>query len=171
LQIRKTINEHLDKELRLNPLGIKVLSLFFIDSVAGYRNYNVADLKGKFAVIFAEEYVKAIQKPKYQTLFKVLDTTSLPEQVHYGYFSRDKKTGKLKDSKGGEASKDDADTYSLIMKDKEKLLSFDSKLKFIFSHSASKEGWYNPNVFQICTLNETHSSTKMRQEIGRGLRI
>lgn len=167
LQIRKTIEEHLDKELKLNPMGIKVLSLFFIDRVSNYRDYNAPNEKGKYALMFEEEYAKAIKKPKYNTLFKEMDTASLPEIVHNGYFSQDK--GRAKDTNG--ATKADEDTYSLIMKDKEKLLSFDSKLKFIFSHSALKEGWDNPNVFQICTLNETQSVIKKRQEIGRGLRI
>ena len=168
LQIRKTIEEHLDKELKLTPMGIKVLSLFFIDKVSSYRDYEAADQKGKYARMFEEEYAKAIKKPKYNTLFKEMDTDSLPEIVHNGYFSQDKK-GVLKDTKGTTAA--DEDTYALIMKEKEKLLSFGSKLKFIFSHSALKEGWDNPNVFQICTLNETKSTMKKRQEIGRGLRI
>jgi len=167
LQIRKTIEEHLDKELKLTPMGIKVLSLFFIDKVANYRDYDAPDQKGKYAKMFEEEYSKAIKKPKYNTLFKEMDTDSLPEIVHNGYFSQDKNG--LKDTNG--ATKADEDTYGLIMREKEKLLSFDSKLKFIFSHSALKEGWDNPNVFQICTLNETKSTIKKRQEIGRGLRI
>lgn len=169
LQIRKTIEEHLDKELRLTPQGVKVLSLFFIDRVANYRDYDAEGkpLKGKYARMFEEEYAKAIQKQKYHTLFEDVDTSSLPEAVHNGYFSQDK--GRAKDSSG--STKADEDAYSLIMKDKEKLLSFDSKLKFIFSHSALKEGWDNPNVFQICTLNETQSILKKRQEIGRGLRL
>jgi len=167
LQIRKTIEEHLDKELKLTPMDIKVLSLFFIDKVANYRDYNAPDAKGKYARIFEEEYAKAIKKPKYATLFKDVDTDTLPQDVHNGYFSEDK--GRAKDTNG--STKADEDTYSLIMRDKEKLLKFDSKLKFIFSHSALKEGWDNPNIFQICTLNETNSVIKKRQEIGRGLRI
>ena len=123
--------------------------------------------KAKYAIMFEEEYTKAIKKPKYNRLFSDMDTDRLPEIVHNGYFSSDKKG--FKDTQG--TTKADEDTYSLIMKDKEKLLSFDSKLKFIFSHSALKEGWDNPNVFQICTLNETKSTIKKRQEIGRGLRI
>jgi type III restriction enzyme len=167
LQIRKTIEEHLDKELKLTPMGIKVLSLFFIDKVANYRDYDAPETKGKYARIFEEEYTKAIKKPKYTTLFKDVDTDTLSQNVHNGYFSEDK--GRAKDTNG--STKADEDTYSLIMRDKEKLLQFDSKLKFIFSHSALKEGWDNPNVFQICTLNETNSVIKKRQEIGRGLRI
>ena len=168
LQIRKTIEEHLEKELKLTPKGIKVLSLFFIDRVANYRDYEAPDQKGKYAIIFEEEYAKAIRKPKYNDLLVEMDTDSLPSIVHDGYFSQDKK-GLLKDTRGTTTA--DEDTYSLIMKDKEKLLKFDSKLKFIFTHSALKEGWDNPNVFQICTLNETNSTIKKRQEIGRGLRI
>lgn len=167
IQIRKTIEAHLDKELHLTKRGIKVLSLFFIDKVVNYRDYTAPNQKGKYAVMFEEEYKNTIKKPKYATLFNDVDIETLAENVHNGYFSEDK--NKPKDTKGN--SKADEDTYALIMKDKEKLLSFDSKLKFIFSHSALKEGWDNPNVFQICTLNETYSVIKRRQEIGRGLRI
>ena len=176
LQIRKTIEEHLDKEMRLRPQGIKVLSLFFIDKVANYRWYDEDGnpQKGKFALMFEEEYDRTIRKPKYSQLFEGADLDTAAQGVHNGYFSVDKK----KDSSGNEMVKDssgktaaDESAYNLIMKDKEKLLSFDSKLKFIFSHSALKEGWDNPNVFQICTLNETSSVIKKRQEIGRGLRI
>ena len=176
-QIRKTIEEHLDKELELNRKGIKVLSLFFIDKVANYRIYDDEGnpQKGKYALIFEEEYKKAIKRPKYSTLFNDIDLSLAAEEVHNGYFAMDKK-GKVKDfklKKNGEFSltKDADDTFNLIMRDKEKLLSFDSNLKFIFSHSALREGWDNPNVFQICTLNETTSTMKKRQEIGRGLRL
>jgi type III restriction enzyme len=176
LQIRKTIEEHLDKEMRLRPQGIKVLSLFFIDRVANYRWYDEGGnpQKGKFALMFEEEYARAIRKPKYNTLFEGADLDTVAAGVHNGYFTVDKKkdaTGNemLKDASGNTAA--DESAYNLIMKEKEKLLSFDSKLKFIFSHSALKEGWDNPNVFQICTLNETNSVIKKRQEIGRGLRI
>ena len=177
LQIRKTIEEHLDKEKNLRPRGIKVLSLFFIDKVAHYRSYDRDDnpRKGKFALMFEEEYVRAIGKPKYSRLFEGLDSDTPAADVHNGYFAVDKK----KDARGNRMFKDtsgktetaDAGAYNLIMKEKEKLLSFDSKLRFIFSHSALKEGWDNPNVFQICTLNETNSVIRKRQEIGRGLRI
>ena len=164
-QIRKTIEEHLKKEKRLNKLGIKVLSLFFIDKVANYRTYDTAGntTKGKFAVWFEEIYQEYISKPTFQELnkFSTADT-------HNGYFSQDKK-GAFKDTSG--ETKADDDTYSLIMKDKEKLLGLDNSLRFIFSHSALREGWDNPNVFQICTLNETKSDIKKRQEIGRGLRL
>lgn len=170
MQIRKTIEEHLNKELKLTSKGIKVLSLFFIDKVENYRIYDEEGnpQKGKYALMFEEEYRELIKKPKYYTLFKDVDTTTLAEEVHNGYFSVDKK-GKLKDTKGNTQA--DEDVYALIMKDKERLLSFKSKLKFIFSHSMLKEGWDNPNVFQICTLNETKSEMKKRQEIGRGLRL
>ncbi|HFF8973982.1 type III restriction-modification system endonuclease [Serratia marcescens] len=183
LQIRKTIEEHLDKEVRLRPQGIKVLSLFFIDKVANYRWYDEDGnpQKGKFALMFEEEYDRAIRKPKYSQLFEGADLDTAAEGVHNGYFAIDKKkdsSGKemLKESKmakDGKAasSESDGSAYNTIMKDKEWLLSFDCKLKFIFSHSALKEGWDNPNVFQICTLNETSSVIKKRQEIGRGLRI
>tara|TARA_B100000963_G_C22635187_1_gene677225 strand:- start:175 stop:3153 length:2979 start_codon:yes stop_codon:yes gene_type:complete len=167
-QIRKTIEEHLNKELRLNPMGIKVLSLIFIDKVSNYRNYNNQDGKGKYAKIFEEEYSKAIKKPKYNKLFLNFRNNKIPEDAHEGYFSKDRK-GSFTDTKGTTIA--DEDTFNLIMKDKEKLLDFNSKLRFIFSHSALKEGWDNPNVFQICTLNDTKSIIKKRQEIGRGLRL
>ncbi|WP_034636153.1 type III restriction-modification system endonuclease, partial [Chitinivibrio alkaliphilus] len=176
LQIRKTIEEHLDKEMRLRPQGIKVLSLFFIDKVANYRWYDEDGnpQKGKFALMFEKEYARAIRKPKYSTLFEGADLNTVAAGVHNGYFAVDKKkdasgNARLKDASGKTLA--DESAYNLIMKEKEKLLSFDSKLKFIFSHSALKEGWDNPNVFQICTLNETNSVIKKRQEIGRGLRI
>lgn len=164
-QIRKTIEEHLKKEKRLNKLGIKVLSLFFIDRVANYRTYDAAGniVKGKFAEWFEDIYQEYISKPA----FKELDKFSVAN-THNGYFSQDKK-GAFKDTSG--ETKADDDTYSLIMKDKEKLLGLDNSLRFIFSHSALREGWDNPNVFQICTLNETKSEIKKRQEIGRGLRL
>lgn len=179
VQIRKTIEEHLNKELKLTKEGIKVLSLFFIDKVANYRDYDEEGnpIKGKYAIMFEEEYRKLMRKPKYNTLFHDVDLDTIAEEVHGGYFAMDKK----KDAKGNAIYKEtigdegksqaDEDAYSLIMKDKEKLLSFDTKLRFIFSHSALREGWDNPNVFQICTLNETKSEIKKRQEIGRGLRL
>lgn len=182
MMIRKTIEEHLEKELILNPKGIKVLSLFFIDAVKHYRQYDTEGnyKNGDYADIFEEEYKNLIKKPKYQSLFKeIRDLEVEASAVHNGYFSIDKKTKAgnkkekfeyFKDTSGSVSA--DEDTYSLIMKDKEKLLSFDSKLRFIFSHSALKEGWDNPNVFQICTLKEAGSSeTRRRQEIGRGLRL
>lgn len=164
-QIRKTIEEHLRKEKRLNKSGIKVLSLFFIDKVANYRQYDAAGnpVKGKFAEWFEEIYAEYMAKPA----FKELDRFPVKD-IHNGYFSQDSK-GRMKDTSG--ETKADDDTYSLIMKDKEKLLGLDNPLRFIFSHSALREGWDNPNVFQICTLNETKSDIKKRQEIGRGLRL
>ena len=147
-QIRKTIEEHLNKELVLNPKGVKVLSLFFIDKVANYRYYDEDGnpQKGIYAQLFEKHYNDLIRKPKYCNLIDRLDVDTPVEDVHNGYFSQDKK-GVFKDTNGNTAADDDA--YSLIMKDKEKLLSFDSKLRFIFSHSALREGWDNPNVFQI----------------------
>jgi len=177
LQIRKTIEEHLDKEMKLNPMGIKVLSLFFIDRVANYRYYDEETnaQKGKYALIFEEEYKKLIKLPKYHTLYEKYRDLDI-EKIHDGYFSQDKK-GQFKDSSenaSGElrSNRDDEDTFNRIMKNKEKLLSFEDNLRFIFSHSALKEGWDNPNVFQICTLKEgSKSEIRRRQEIGRGLRI
>jgi type III restriction enzyme len=175
--IHRTIEEHFEKELRLAPQGIKVLSLFFVKSVADYRQYasDGSRIKGKYAVMFEEEYKKISAKPKYKSLFTEVDSRSSPEEVHDGYFSIDKKqigdktVDEYTDTRGN--SKADEDTYSLIMRDKEKLLSFDSKLKFIFSHSALKEGWDNPNVFQICALREMGTERERRQTIGRGLRL
>ena len=178
LQIRKTIEEHLDKELALRPQGIKVLSLFFIDKVANYRWYDQEGRprQGKFARMFEEEYVRAMRKPKYESLLEQETPDVQARMVHNGYFAVDKKKDasghhRLKDSRGEARTQADENAYQLIMKDKEQLLSFQSSLQFIFSHSALKEGWDNPNVFQICTLNETASMLKKRQEIGRGLRI
>lgn len=164
-QMRKTIEEHLKKELRLHSKGVKVLSLFFIDRVVNYRQYdsNGNPQQGKFARWFEEIYSELIQNNR----FKTLDKHNIQE-IHNGYFSQDRK-GVFKDT-SGETLADD-DTYSLIMKDKEKLLNINNPLRFIFSHSALREGWDNPNVFQICTLNETKSEMKKRQEIGRGLRL
>ncbi|MFA7663988.1 MAG: DEAD/DEAH box helicase family protein [Clostridia bacterium] len=169
IQIRNTIEKHLEKESILNKKGIKVLSLFFIDKVKNYRYYdeNGNVCKGKYANIFEEEYSNIIKEPRFNNLLYSADKNINVEEVHNGYFSQDKKG--FKDTKG--ESQVDEDTYSLIMRDKEKLLDMNNKLRFIFSHSALKEGWDNPNVFQICTLNETHSEIKRRQEIGRGLRI
>ena len=170
LQIRKTIEEHLNKELRLRSKEIKVLSLFFIDKVANYRTYDEEGnaVLGKYALWFEEEYKTVSKMRRYRTLFDDLNVTTPVEKIHDGYFAQDKK-GKVKDSTGKNA--DDESAFDKIMKHKEKLLSFNEPLRFIFSHSALKEGWDNPNVFQICTLNETNSVMKKRQEIGRGLRI
>jgi len=171
-QISATIKHHLDRELRLLPKGIKVLSLFFIERVDNYRFYDGKGnpQKGKYALMFEEEYAKLIKLPKYHTLFKDHNymLNEDPAAVHDGYFSIDKK-GRIKDTKGDTQA--DHNTYNLIMKEKEKLLSFETPLRFIFSHSALKEGWDNPNVFQICTLIESKETLTRRQKIGRGLRL
>jgi type III restriction enzyme len=172
--IRRTIREHLDKEKRLRPHGIKVLSLFFIDEVARYRQYDTEGhaLKGEYARIFEEEYRRAAKLPAYNTLFKEVDLTRAAEEVHDGYFSIDKRGGWTDTEENNQTNRDNAErAYNLIMKDKERLLSFDTPLKFIFSHSALKEGWDNPNVFQICTLRDMQSEKERRQTIGRGLRL
>lgn len=187
----------MDHSKILSQKGIKVLSLFFIDKVANYRGYSSdgVPVQGKFAKWFEEEFTQQLRKPKYRVLYPSIwdkneaDKPTLNEHalkelassVHNGYFAQDKKKdasgnpqfAESKLSAKGEGGKTAADesAYNLIMKDKEKLLSMDERLRFIFSHSALKEGWDNPNVFQICTLNETNSVMKKRQEIGRGLRL
>ena len=163
-QIKKTIRIHLDKELRYRDHGIKVLSLFFIDEVKKYRTADGE--KGPYAEMFERLYNELINLPKYQPLKSQFphDVTA----IHDGYFSQDKK-GAFKDTKGDTAA--DYDTYNTIMRDKEWLLSYDCPLRFIFSHSALKEGWDNPNVFQICTLIDQKSTFTCRQKIGRGLRL
>lgn len=178
IQIRETINSHLSKEASLFKRGIKALSLFFIDEVVKYKDYDAVNDKGAYALMFEEEYENIVRDRLTDTF---LDSAyraylereiSTPEKVHAGYFSVDKK-GKSIDSKvkrGNEAS-DDISAYDLIMKNKERLLSFDEPVRFIFSHSALKEGWDNPNVFQIATLRQSSSDIKKRQEIGRGLRL
>lgn len=169
-QIHETIKSHLDKELHYIKQGIKVLSLFFIDEVAKYRDYSREDEKGDYQIWFEEEYKKLINQPRYKRLREDYgDYISLdPVAVHDGYFAQDGK-GRIKNSSG--KTNDDETTYQLIMKDKERLLSFDEPIRFIFSHSALKEGWDNPNVFQVCTLVETKDKMTKRQKIGRGLRI
>lgn len=166
-QIEKTVKEHLIKEKKYKDKGIKVLSLFFIDRVANYRQYDEAgnQVNGKFAKWFEESFRDISSK----TAYKGLIPFSVGE-IHNGYFSQDKK-GKFKDTQKTAKAKSDIDTFKLIMRDKERLLSTEEPLRFIFSHSALREGWDNPNVFQICTLNETRSELKKRQEIGRGLRL
>ncbi|MCL6104848.1 MAG: DEAD/DEAH box helicase family protein [Actinobacteria bacterium] len=166
VMLRKTIESHLDKVLAVNKdRGIKVLSLIFVDKVANYRLHHVDGTTslGKLGVWFEEIFGEVSKKPKYKNL-------NLPsaEEVHGGYFSKDKK-GVEKDTKG--STQDDSSTYELIMRDKERLLSLNEPLQFIFSHSALAEGWDNPNVFQICTLRESASKDRKRQEIGRGLRL
>ncbi|GFI56191.1 hypothetical protein IMSAG013_01246 [Clostridiales bacterium] len=162
-QIRKTIEIHLDKELLLNGRGIKVLSLFFIDKVEKYRAEDGG--MGVYAQMFEECYNELINRPKYAEL---KERYSDSRAAHNGYFSQDKK-GAYKDTKGDTIA--DYDTYNTIMKDKEWLLSFDCPLRFIWSHSALKEGWDNPNVFQVCTLIDQKSTFTCRQKLGRGLRL
>jgi type III restriction enzyme len=174
LMIRRTIFEHLEKEKRLAPLGVKVLSLFFIDAVEHYRSYGEDGnpVKGKYARIFEEEYRRAAKLPEFNSLFKDVDLTSEAEEVHDGYFSIDKARRWTDTAENNQAGRDNSErAYNLIMKDKEKLLGFETKLKFIFSHSALKEGWDNPNVFQICALREMGTERERRQTIGRGLRL
>ncbi|MEM1156793.1 MAG: DEAD/DEAH box helicase family protein [Verrucomicrobiota bacterium] len=179
IQIRETIKAHLDKELDLHSKGVKVLSLFFIDEVAKYRSYAAGEATpGEYATIFEEEYAAALNEiemledspyNKYLKSIKALET-------HNGYFSIDKKTKHLKnpnEKKAGDmkGESDDADAYDLILRDKERLLSLDEPVRFIFSHSALREGWDNPNVFVICTLKHSDNTISRRQEVGRGLRL
>jgi len=166
-QIKKTVEKHLDKELQVRGRGIKVLSLFFIDRVANYRDYDEAGQprKGKFAETFETMLAELAREPRYQEIDWLKERV---ERLHNGYFAQDRK-GVLKDTRGDTQADDEV--YNLIMKEKERLLSLDEPLRFIFSHSALREGWDNPNVFQICTLNESRSALKKRQEIGRGLRL
>ena len=163
-QVVETVRQHLDKERTLAPLGVKVLSLFFIDKVANYRAIDEQGnpALGPIGQWFEEAYTDLASRPRYASL--TLPPVSL---VHDGYFSVDNKQ-RPKDTRGDSA---DVETYDLIMRDKERLLSADEPLRFIFSHSALREGWDNPNVFQICTLNESKSTDRKRQEIGRGLRL
>ena len=180
IQIRETILSHLQRERQLFYKGIKVLSLFFIDEVANYREYDAANqpVNGKYAIMFEEEYEDiigsmqlAIGEDEY---IKYLQSISAA-RTHAGYFSVDGK-GKMVNSKVGrkETTSDDVSAYELIMKNKELLLDRDparSPVRFIFSHSALREGWDNPNVFQICTLKQSSSDVRKRQEVGRGLRL
>jgi len=166
-QIKHTVKRHLEKELQVRERGIKVLSLFFIDRVANYRDYDESGhpVQGKFAAAFEAELTVLAKEERY----KPLEWLQQPmEKLHNGYFAHDRK-GVLKDTRGDTQADDEV--YNLIMKEKERLLSVEEPLRFIFSHSALREGWDNPNVFQICTLNETRSAVKKRQEIGRGLRL
>ena len=174
-QIRETILSHIQKERKLFKMGIKCLSLFFIDHVDNYRIYleGGGTAKGVYAEMFEQEYndiVNSLQlefsdDPEYVRYLRRFKA----EEVHNGYFSRDKKGNyvQLSESK----MENDASAYDLIMRDKEKLLSFDEPTRFIFSHSALKEGWDNPNVFQICSLKDSDNQTKKRQEVGRGMRL
>lgn len=178
IQIRETIKSHFEKERALFHQGIKVLSLFFIDEVAKYRQYDKdgSELNGVYADMFEEEYMALLNEqlslfaddPYIQYLNRIQ-----VKETHKGYFSIDKKSKRYVDPKvsARETDSDDADAYDLIMRDKERLLSFSEPTRFIFSHSALKEGWDNPNVFQICTLKHSDSTIKKRQEVGRGLRL
>ncbi len=178
IQIRETIISHFEKERRLFALGIKTLSLFFIDEVAKYRVYDDEgeEKNGLYGIMFEQEYINVLND--YLTLFtddpyqQYLRSISA-EETHTGYFSIDKKGRKVDSStKRGSDESDDISAYDLILKNKELLLSFDSPVRFIFSHSALREGWDNPNVFQICTLKHGGTSpTQKRQEVGRGLRL
>ena len=172
--IRRTIKEHLDKEKRLHPQGIKVLSLFFIDAVDRYRQYDAEGntVKGEYAQMFEEEYRRLASHPDYRMLFEGKDLSTAATEVHDGYFSIDKKGGWTDTAENNQTNRDSAErAYNLIMKEKEKLLSLETPLKFIFSHSALREGWDNPNVFQICTLRNIRTERERRQTIGHGLRL
>lgn len=177
VQIRETIKSHFEKERQLFKRGIKCLSLFFIDEVAKYKSYdeNGNEVKGVFQKMFEEEYARLINDE-----FHIWDEDYneylrrfTPQEVHRGYFSIDKKTNRVIDGKVEKKTglSDDISAYDLILKNKERLLSFEEPTRFIFSHSALREGWDNPNVFQICTLRHSNSTTAKRQEVGRGLRI
>ena len=177
VQIRETIKSHFEKERQLFKRGIKCLSLFFIDEVAKYKNYDEEgnEVKGVFQKIFEEEYARLVSEE-----FHIWDEDYneylrrfTPQEVHRGYFSIDKKTNRVIDGKVEKKTglSDDISAYDLILKNKERLLSFDEPTRFIFSHSALREGWDNPNVFQICTLRHSNSTTAKRQEVGRGLRL
>lgn len=174
-QIRETIKTHLQRERELFPRRIKVLSLFFIDHVDNYRTYGPdGEQQGQYAKMFEEEYAKAVSELM-PTLTAgaytryLSDPRNAPDRTHDGYFSIDKK-GRSVESKAREGENEERG-FDLIMKDKEKLLSLDCPVRFIFSHSALKEGWDNPNVFQICTLKDTANEMKKRQEVGRGMRL
>lgn len=179
IQIRETILSHFEKEEKLFHMGIKTLSLFFIDEVAKYRQYDEDgnEVLGEYGQMFEQEYINILNDyttlldTPYQRYLK--STCSDVNSIHKGYFSIDKKTGRSIDSqlKRGSEFSDDISAYDLIMKNKERLLSFDEPTRFIFSHSALREGWDNPNVFQICTLKHSDSNTAKRQEVGRGLRL
>lgn len=178
IQIRETIISHFEKEEKLFNMGIKCLSLFFIDEVSKYRQYNENDeeVLGEYGVMFEEEYMNILND--YLTLEdtpykKYLESNCCDKtRVHKGYFSIDKKGHSIDSTiKRGSDSSDDISAYDLILKNKERLLSFSEPTRFIFSHSALREGWDNPNVFQICTLKHSESNTSKRQEVGRGLRL
>ena len=187
IQIRETIKAHLEKEQKLFSGGIKVLSLFFIDEVAKYRDYSQLNEQGEYARIFEEEYALlkadflgelALENEEYRKYLEKIDIS----RTHEGYFSIDKKTKRLKEPENIKLVKDettgkktevsdDVDAYDLILKNKERLLSFEEPVRFIFSHSALREGWDNPNVFVMCMLKHSDNTISRRQEVGRGLRL
>ena len=174
IQIRETIRTHLERERQLFSQHIKVLSLFFIDHVDSYKLYEGEDSKGKFAKMFEEEYNRVLSEmlPSFTDeayLRYLSDPRNAASKVHKGYFSMDKKS-KMVESKERQGENEER-AFDLIMKDKERLLSLSEPVRFIFSHSALKEGWDNPNVFQICTLKNSDNETKKRQEVGRGMRL
>ena len=179
IQIRETILSHFEKEEKLFNQGIKTLSLFFIDEVSKYRQYdeNGDEVLGEYGQMFEEEYLAILNEnltmfdSAYQRYLR--STADDIARIHKGYFSIDKKTGRSVNSalKRGSEFSDDISAYDLILKNKERLLSFEEPTRFIFSHSALREGWDNPNVFQICTLKHSDSQTAKRQEVGRGLRL
>ncbi len=197
IQIRETIQSHLKKEKQLFDKGIKVLSLFFIDSVEKYKQYNDSgeEVQGEYAKIFEEEYNKLRSEfldlfhQEYNEYLKESDPSNVhkgympnnyfsyverdsADKIHNGYFSIDKKNKMIDPTvKRGKEDSEDISAYDLIMKDKERLLSFDEPTRFIFSHSALKEGWDNPNVFQICALKHSDATIRRRQEVGRGMRL
>ncbi len=179
VQIRETIKSHLEKEEALFARGIKCLSLFFIDEVAKYRSYGEdgEEIPGEYCRMFDEEYARAVKEtlegkleiaPGYHDYLRGIDA----ERTRNAYFAIDKK-GRMTDPslKRGSDESDDESAYDLILRDKERLLSFEEPTRFIFSHSALREGWDNPNVFQICTLKQSGSETGKRQEVGRGMRL
>ncbi|MCQ4254563.1 type III restriction-modification system endonuclease [Stutzerimonas stutzeri] len=176
IQIREAVKAHFQKEMMLFSRGIKVLSLFFIDEVAKYRQYDeTGEVAGEYAQIFEEEYnaylteVMTLEDTAYNSYLKGIQA----RQTHDGYFSIDKKSKRLVDpSVGKKATEtDDVDAYDLILRNKERLLSFDEPVRFIFSHSALREGWDNPNVFVICALKHSDNTVSRRQEVGRGMRL
>jgi type III restriction enzyme len=176
IQIREAIKAHFEKEQFLFSQGIKVLSLFFIDSVSKYRSYDeTGEQPGEYVQMFEEEYnlqlteVQTLEDTPYNHYLKGIATA----KTHNGYFSIDKKSKRMVDPETGKKSTeaDDVDAYDLILKDKERLLSFAEPVRFIFSHSALREGWDNPNVFVICALKHSDNTVSRRQEVGRGLRL
>jgi type III restriction enzyme len=178
IQIRETILSHIERERMLYFRGIKVLSLFFIDEVAKYKQYDASGtaFNGSYADMFEEEYddvVNSMQLKIGEDAYIVYLKSIAAEKTHAGYFSIDKKKNQFVDGKVERSTREsvDTDAYDLIMKDKERLLSFSEPVRFIFSHSALREGWDNPNVFQICTLKQSDAETRKRQEVGRGLRL